>query len=58
MLPGNLYDAHQAMLGDDVIRGALGDHVVSGLSALTRGEWDSFRMCVHPWEHERYLAIY
>ncbi len=58
MLPSSLYDAHQAMLGDDVIRNALGDHVVSGLDALTTAEWDSFRMCVHPWEHERYLAIY
>ena len=58
MLPGSLMEAHQAMLADGVIRNALGDHVVSGLDALTCAEWDSFRMCVHPWEHERYLAIY
>ncbi|HOV67316.1 MAG TPA: glutamine synthetase beta-grasp domain-containing protein [Methanoregulaceae archaeon] len=58
MLPGNLYDAHRAMLADDVIRSTLGDHIVSGLDAITTAEWDSFRMCVHPWEHERYLKIY
>ncbi|KAF5048157.1 Glutamine synthetase [anaerobic digester metagenome] len=55
MLPDNLNSAHQAMLADDVIRNTLGSHVVSGLDALTCAEWDSFRMCVHPWEHERYL---
>ena len=58
MLPGSLYEAHQAMLCDDVIRNAMGEHIVSGLTKLTTAEWDSFRMCVHPWEHERYLAIY
>ncbi len=58
MLPGSLFESHQAMLRDDVIRNTLGDHVVSGLDALTTAEWDSFRMCVHPWELERYLSIY
>ncbi len=58
MLPGSLYEAHQAMLADDVVRNTLGTHVVSGLDALTKAEWDSFRMCVHPWEHERYLKLY
>ena len=58
MLPGSLMESHQAMLCDDVIRNTLGDHVVSGLDALTTAEWDSFRMCVHPWELDRYLAIY
>ncbi|NLX50160.1 MAG: glutamine synthetase, partial [Methanospirillum sp.] len=58
MLPENLYDAHRAMLDDPVIRDALGDHVVSGLDALATAEWGSYSMCVHPWEHERYLAIY
>jgi glutamine synthetase len=58
MLPGSLMEAHQAMLCDDVIRNMLGDHVVSGLNAITTAEWDSFRMCVHPWELDHYLAIY
>jgi glutamine synthetase len=58
MLPGSLMESHQAMLRDDVIRNMLGDHVVSGLDAITTAEWDSFRMCVHPWELDHYLAIY
>jgi glutamine synthetase len=58
MLPGSLYEAHEALLADPVITNTLGNHVVSGLSAITTAEHDSFRMAVHPWEIERYLNTF
>jgi len=57
-LPANLYDAQQALLADDVICRALGDHVVNALTTIAAVEWDAFRTAVHPWEIERYLPTY
>ena len=57
-LPGDLYAANKYMTEDDVICKALGSHVVEGLNAITKMEWDSFRTAVHPWETERYLSKY
>jgi len=57
-LPGNLYEAHQALLADDLICKAIGTHVVEALTNITNVEWDSFRTAVHPWELDRYLATY
>ncbi|MDN7024650.1 type I glutamate--ammonia ligase [Methanoculleus sp. FWC-SCC1] len=57
-LPGNLYEANEAMLADDVVCNALGKHVVDALTCSAEIEWDSFRTAVHPWELERYLATY
>jgi len=57
-LPGNLYEAHQALLADDLICTALGPHVIEALTNITNVEWDSFRTAVHPWELDRYLATY
>lgn len=57
-LPGDLYTANQYMLSDQLICDTLGSHVVAGLDAITRSEWDSFRTAVHPWELEQYLSRY
>ena len=57
-LPGSLYEAHQALLADDLICKALGPHVVEALTCVANAEWDAFRTAVHPWEIERYLATY
>ncbi|MDV2480690.1 type I glutamate--ammonia ligase [Methanoculleus sp. Wushi-C6] len=57
-LPGSLYDAHQALLADDLICKALGPHVVDALTTVANAEWDAFRTAVHPWELDRYLAMY
>ena len=57
-LPGDLYAAHQSLLADDLICGALGPHVVEALTSVAEAEWESFRTAVHPWELERYLATY
>jgi len=57
-LPGSLAEAHQALLADDLICKALGPHVVEALTSVANAEWDAFRTAVHPWELDRYLAMY
>jgi glutamine synthetase len=57
-LPGDLYEAHQALIADDLICRALGPHVVEALTNATNAEWDAYRTAVHPWELDRYLATY
>ncbi len=58
MLPGDLAEAHRALLADDLICRALGSHVVEALTNVTEAEWDAYRTIVHPWELDRYLATY
>ncbi|MBT8507230.1 glutamine synthetase [Methanomicrobiaceae archaeon CYW5] len=58
MLPGDLHTANQYMLSDHIICETLGSHVVAGLDAIARSEWDAFRTAVHPWEVEQYLSRY
>jgi len=57
-LPGDLYEAHQALLADDLICRALGPHVMEALTSVAEAEWDAYRTTVHPWELDRYLATY
>jgi len=57
-LPCDLYEAHQALLADDLICQALGPHVLEALTSVTNAEWDAYRTAVHPWELDRYLATY
>jgi glutamine synthetase len=57
-LPASLYEAHQALLADDLICRAFGPHVVDALTSVAQAEWDAFRTAVHPWELDRYLAAY
>ena len=57
-LPRDLYEAHQALLADDLICRAFGPHVVNALTSVTEAEWESYRTAVHPWELNRYLATY
>lgn len=57
-LPCDLYEAHRALLADDLICGALGPHVLEALTSVTNAEWDAYRTAVHPWELDRYLATY
>ncbi|WP_214041267.1 type I glutamate--ammonia ligase [Methanoculleus sp.] len=57
-LPGDLAEAHRALLADDLICKALGPHVVEALTSVANAEWDAFRTAVHPWELDCYLATY
>jgi glutamine synthetase len=58
MLPGSLVEAQADLNKDAVISKAMGTHVMEGLNAITDLESDSFRLTVHPWELDRYLATY
>jgi glutamine synthetase len=54
-LPEDLIEAIHLAEGSDVLRGALGDHVVEFLLRNKREEWDAYKGHVTPYELERYL---
>ncbi len=58
MLPASLIEANDMLLADSVISQALGSHVTENLTRIAEIETDSYRMTVHPWEIDRYLATY
>ncbi|MDQ0350705.1 glutamine synthetase [Alkalibacillus filiformis] len=57
-LPATLYDALQHLKEDEVIKGALGEHLLEHFLEAKEIEWDMFRTQVHPWEREQYLSSY
>jgi len=58
MLPGSLIESNAELNRDQVIRKAMGSHVMEGLNSIAQMESDAFRLAVHPWELDRYLATY
>jgi glutamine synthetase len=54
-LPGTLEEALDALEADEVVRGALGEHVASAFLRAKRAEWEEYRIQVTDWELERYL---
>lgn len=57
-LPATLYDALQELKKDDVIKTALGEHLLEHFIESKEIEWDMFRTQVHPWEREQYMSSY
>ena len=57
-LPGSLIEANTELNKNPVISKAMGAHVMEGLNSVARLESDSYRLAVHPWELDRYLATY
>jgi glutamine synthetase len=57
-LPGSLLEASNELNNDAVISKTMGAHVMEGLNSLAQMESDLFRLAVHPWEIDRYLASY
>jgi glutamine synthetase len=55
-LPYDLNEAIDAFLKDEVIRAALGAHIVDRYAEAKRAEWREYIARVHPWEVERYLS--
>ncbi|MCL6610113.1 MAG: type I glutamate--ammonia ligase [Peptococcaceae bacterium] len=55
-LPASLWEALQELSADEVIKSALGPHIYEKFVEAKTREWDSFRVQVHPWEVEEYLA--
>ena len=58
MLPGSLTESQEFLHNDKVICEALGSHIVENLARSAEAETDAFRLAVHPWELDRYLASY
>ncbi|WP_455662495.1 type I glutamate--ammonia ligase [Pradoshia sp.] len=57
-LPATLYQALEALQGDEVIIDSLGEHILEHFIEAKEIEWDMFRTQVHPWEREQYLQMY
>jgi glutamine synthetase len=57
-LPTTLKEALYALLTDEVICEALGEHALAHYFELKEIEWDIYRTQVHQWEREQYLELY
>ncbi|WP_062305348.1 type I glutamate--ammonia ligase [Alicyclobacillus sendaiensis] len=57
-LPSNLNEALDALIRDQVIMDALGEHVLLHFIEAKRIEWNMFRTQVTEWEREQYFTIY
>ncbi len=57
-LPANLGEAVDALESDEVIQGALGEHIREKFIEAKSVEYDEFRVDVSPWEIDRYLESY
>lgn len=57
-LPGGLYPAIELLEKDEVIKNALGEHILNEFTTAKRIEWDSYRTYVTQWEKDRYLNAY
>ncbi|MDO4574662.1 MAG: type I glutamate--ammonia ligase [Planctomycetia bacterium] len=55
-LPGGLKRAVEAMQRDGLVRETLGEHIYNQYVLAKNKEWDEYRVLVHPWEIEHYLA--
>jgi glutamine synthetase len=58
MLPGSLMEAQGELSKNTVLSRAMGSHVMECLESIAVMESDAFRLTVHPWELDRYLATY
>ncbi|RKO61136.1 Glutamine synthetase [Caldibacillus debilis GB1] len=57
-LPSTLEQALENLKSDEVIKDALGPHILERFIEAKEIEWDMFRVQVHPWELEQYLKQY
>ena len=57
-LPGSLEEALEDLKGDEVIKKALGPHILPKFMAAKEAECDSYRLSVTPWEIREYLKRY
>jgi glutamine synthetase len=56
-LPESLHEAIEAAEHSELLREALGDHVIEYLVRNKREEWDAYKGYVTPYELERYLPL-
>lgn len=55
VLPSTLEEALDELAKDDVVRGALGEHIYGVYDRAKRAEWEQYRLHVSNWELQRYL---
>ena len=56
-LPENLGDAVEELAHSELAKRALGEHIFDRYVDIKRAEWHEYRIQVHPWEIDRYLAV-
>jgi len=54
-LPATLAQALEHLQSNEVIKAALGSHILQHFVEAKEIEWDMFRTHVHPWERELYM---
>jgi glutamine synthetase len=57
-LPSSLDEALDALEGDSVIRGALGEEYAGYYISTKRNEWSTHQQMVSDWEREQYLVAF
>ena len=57
-LPTNLSEALDELEKSELVRDALGEHIVEHFLAAKRGEWDDYSRQVSPWERDRDRSAY
>lgn len=57
-LPPTLFAALEELKKDEVIKAALGEHLLEHFIEAKEIEWDMFRTQVHPWERDQYMTMY
>jgi glutamine synthetase len=55
-LPANLMEAVRELDKSELIKGALGEHIYSRFREARLKEWGDYRIQVHDWEVQQYLA--
>ncbi len=56
-LPETLGEAVDELVGSELMRKALGDHIFERYVELKRKEWDEYRIQLTQWELDRYLGV-
>jgi glutamine synthetase len=57
-MPGSLEEAMRLLEESELVKSALGEHVVEQYLAGKQKEWDDFRTHVSEWERSKYMIIY
>ncbi|WP_125574544.1 type I glutamate--ammonia ligase [Levilactobacillus huananensis] len=57
-LPDTLHNALKDLAADDVMRGAMGEHLFQSFIEAKTLEYDSYRTQVSQWERDQYLELY
>lgn len=57
-LPATLAQALLTLQSNEVVCGALGDHLLEHFIEAKEIEWDIFRTQVHQWERDQYMSLY